>query len=291
MKWVWMLFLFAINSATGQFYFYDKKYFDQPVLIDIGGNLGMMSCLTDLGYGSKFNKGVQLTKSAFYLESGVFIAVRWNQLVGFRLQFNSGKISAADSVLNSSHGNEIYRYQRNLHFRSRITEAILIAIVYPAGFFQSGRPPKLSPYLFAGGGLFHFNPQALLFGQWTSLAPLRSEGFDPSAYYNRWQTNLVTGIGCSYEIDARFSTLIECCYRFLHTDYLDDVSTLFVVPNTGERSTEQAEQIRALYALSRVRQGPDVSRPGAIRGNPSNKDSYYSFRLCLSWTINRQRIH
>jgi hypothetical protein len=291
MKWVWMLCLFAVNRAAGQFYFYDEKYFDQPVLVDIGGSLGMMSCLTDLGFGNKSQKALQLTKSAFCLESGLFIAVRWNQLVGIRLQFNSGKIAAADSVLNAGDGDDVYRYQRNLHFRSRITEANLIALFYPAAFFQFESPPKLNPYLFAGGGLFHFDPQAFLLGRWTSLAPLRSEGIDPATYYNRWQTNLVTGIGCSYEIDARFSTLIECCYRFLHTDYLDDVSTMFIDPNIGERSPEQREQMQALYALSQVRQGPDVSQPGAIRGNPSNKDSYFSFRLCLSWTINRHRIH
>ena len=286
-----MLCLFLVNKAPGQFYFYDDKYFDQPILIDIGGSLGMMGCLTDLGYGDKFNKGLQLKKSRFCHEAGLFIAVRWNQLVGFRLQVNSGKITAADSVLAPGNGDAVYRYQRNLHFRSRITETLLIATIYPAGLFQSGSPPKLSPYLFAGGGFFHFDPQALLLGRWTSLAPLRSEGIDPATYYSRWQTNLVTGIGCSYEIDARFSVFIEWCYRFLHTDYLDDVSTVFIDPDTWEQSPEQAKQIRALYGLSEVRQGPAVSQPGSIRGNPANKDSYFSFRLCLSWTINRERIH
>ena len=291
MKWVWMLFLFAVNSAAGQFYFYDEKYLDQPVLIDIGANIGMMSCLTDLGHGDKVNKAFQITRSTFCLEAGFYGEVRWKQLVGARLQFNYGKITAADSVLKGVGGDAIYRYQRNLHFRSRILETSVLGILYPLGFIQMGSPPKLNPYFFAGAGFFHFDPQALLLGKWTSLAPLRSEGTDPATYYNRWQTNLLTGMGCSYEVNGRISTMVECCFRILHTDYLDDVSTAFIDPDTGERNSEQEEQINALYGLNRLRQGPNISQPGAIRGNPGNKDSYFSVRLAVSWTVNRQRIH
>jgi hypothetical protein len=203
---------------------------------------------------------------------------------------NYGSVTAADSVLKNIGGDAVYRYQRNLHFRSKILEATVLGILYPSGFFRFESPPKIAPYLFLGLGIFHFDPKAFLLDEWTALAPLRSEGIDPSTYYNRWQSNLILGFGGSYEINARFSTMIEWSYRFLHTDYLDDVSTTFIIPDIGNRTEEQTKKLLALYALSSVRPGPDVSKPGAIRGNPSNKDSYFSLRVGFCWTINRERI-
>ncbi|HSB92309.1 MAG TPA: hypothetical protein VLC28_04290, partial [Flavitalea sp.] len=236
MKWCWMTLLFAANTAVGQFYFYDDKYLDQPVLIDVGATIGVMSCLTDLGYGNKINKGLQFTGSTFRLEAGLFGEVRWNQLLGFRINFNYGQVTAADSVLKYAGDESVYRYQRNLHFRSNIFESTLSASLYLAGFNQLAGRAKLNPYLLAGVGLFHYDPQALLAGEWTSLPLLRTEGSSPATFYNRWQSNLVAGVGCSYEISAILSTSFECCYRILHTDYLDDVSTVFIDPSVGERN-------------------------------------------------------
>jgi hypothetical protein len=291
MRWGWMLLISVWNSASGQFYFYDDKYLDQPVLIDVGVNFGLMSCLTDLGYGNKLGKGSEWTKGRYCIESGLFISVKWHQRVGIRFNVNYGNVTAADSVLKNAGDKAVFRYQRNLHFRSRIIESALVAVVHPIGFFQFESPPALQPYVFAGFGLFHFDPQAFLVGKWIPLAPLRSEGREPATFYNRWQSNLQAGIGGSYEMSARISIMFECAYRMLHTDYLDDISTVFIDPSFAEPGSEQAGQLKALYALSTLRPGPDVCVPGGIRGNSSNNDSYFSFRFAFGWTINRKRIH
>lgn len=291
MKCGLLVLMFAFKSVTAQFYFYDDHYLDRPVLIDVGLHFGMMNCLTDLGHGNKNRKSLEWSSLDGHPEIGASLGVRWHQKFGIRFQLTHGIVTASDSVLKDSGGDAIYRYQRNLHFRSRIFEASLLAIVYPAGFFSFENPPKSVPYLFVGLGIFHFDPQAFLLGNWTSLAPLRTEGIDPSTFYNLWQSNFITGIGGSYEINGRISTSMEFGYRILHTDYLDDISKTFIDPSTEKRSTEQTEKLNALYAFSRVRQGPDVSKPGSIRGNASNNDSYFSFRVMVSWTINRERIH
>src|SRR6478752_1503638 len=119
MKWGVMIFLFAFKSAAGQYYFYDDKYYDQPVLVDIGVNLGMMNCLTDLGKGNKTKKGFE-GPAINCPELGVFLGLKWNQRYGVRIQLNYGTVTAADSVLKNTGGDAVYRYQRNLHFRSRI---------------------------------------------------------------------------------------------------------------------------------------------------------------------------
>ena len=43
-----LLTLFSKN-ASAQYYFYDENYYDQAILIEVGGSIGAMNCLTDLG--------------------------------------------------------------------------------------------------------------------------------------------------------------------------------------------------------------------------------------------------
>ena len=48
-----ILFLFAAtNNGQAQNYFYDNNHYDKPLLFEIGGSVGLMNCLTDIG-GSK----------------------------------------------------------------------------------------------------------------------------------------------------------------------------------------------------------------------------------------------
>lgn len=290
MKWGLMVLMLAVKSVAGQFYFYNDEYLDQPLLVEAGLTTGIMNCLTDLGTGNKRSKGFDIQWQNFRPDLGIQFGIKWNQQVGVRLQINYGSVTAADSVLKSKPGDAIYRYQRNLHFRSRVFDALLSGVIYPAGFFRTERPPKLAPYFFGGVGIFHFKPEAFLLESWTSLSPLRSEGNDPATFYNQWQLNFPLGGGVNYELNARLSIQIELNYRVLRTDYLDDVSTKFIDPVLDPRPPEQAAKLKALYALSQVRDGPVVSQPGAIRGNPGNRDSYFSLQAAVSWVLNRHRI-
>ena len=43
-----------IEKASAQYYFYNDKYYDSPLLFELGGSVGAMNCLTDLGG----NKGI-----------------------------------------------------------------------------------------------------------------------------------------------------------------------------------------------------------------------------------------
>ena len=57
-------FSFNIQKSDAQYYFYDDQYYDNPVIIEIGGSIGIMNCLTDLGgkkgIGKKFIKDLNL---------------------------------------------------------------------------------------------------------------------------------------------------------------------------------------------------------------------------------------
>jgi len=289
MKWGMMVLVLACQSVSAQFYFYNEKYLDQPLLIDIGLHGGLMNCLTDLGGGNQSGKPGDVEWRNSRPAIGLHVGARWQQRIGATLSINYGSITAADSLLVGQGGDARYRYQRNLHFRSRIFEALLCGSVYPISLINQETIPTVSPYLFGGIGLFHFDPQAWLLNSWTSLAPLRTEGNDPSNFYNRWQINFPVGIGITYEIGARLTVNLEATYRILRTDYLDDVSTSFIDPGMASLSPDHLRLLDALYQLSTIRDGPDISHPGSIRGNPLKRDSYFSLQTAVCWIINRQR--
>ena len=46
--WVWV-YSFAALPLEAQFYYYNDKYYDNPLAFEAGGSAGLMNSLTDLG--------------------------------------------------------------------------------------------------------------------------------------------------------------------------------------------------------------------------------------------------
>ncbi len=55
--------------------------------------------------------------------------------LGLRLEANIGSLQDCDSILKNDQSEGKYRYQRNLSFRSSISEIILLAELYPIRLF------------------------------------------------------------------------------------------------------------------------------------------------------------
>ena len=103
--------------------------------------------------------------------------------------------------------------------------------------YDDEEPPRLSPYVVAGAGVYSFDPQAKLNGQWYSLQPLHLEGQGFAEYpdrktYQLTQLNLIGGLGLKYEINSLFNARLEFAHRFLFTDYLDDASEIDYIDPT-----------------------------------------------------------
>jgi len=171
-----------------------------------------------------------------------------------RLEGTFGQVVGYDSILKSVASSTFGRYERNLSFKSKISEAQLAVEVHPLFFkkYDDEDPPRLSPYAVAGVGLFSFDPQAKLNGQWYSLQPLHTEGQGFAEYpdrkeYKLNQLNIIAGAGIKYELSPAFNLRFELIHRFLNTDYLDDASqtdyidpTLFynyLTPNLAANTT------------------------------------------------------
>ncbi len=311
MKRVALLFgiILLINSSVqkvaAQFYFYDNTYFDNPVLFEIGGSAGIMNCLTDLGgksgVGKKFIKDVNFGNTQF--AGSVFLSATYHNAVAIRLEGTFGQVKAHDSILKSDKGKGFGRYERNLSFRSTISEISLTAEFHPIFIFKNWtdgdeQPPRYSPYLLAGVGFFSFNPQAKLLNNWVDLQPLSTEGQGFKEYpdktpYKLQQMNIPLGAGIKYELSSLFNLRVEAVYRKLSTDYLDDVSgrlyadpTLFPNYLTGTKLTNALLLNDRRYEID-----PTFIPVGRdIRGNPKNNDGYFTFNVKFSILFGRERI-
>src|SRR6195952_2352554 len=100
---------------------------------EAGVTVGPMVFLGDLGghygIGTTFLKdyNVNATKLAF----GIYIAAHPSELVGIRLSANWGSVEGDDNYVSDKGGLEVWRLQRNLNFKSNITEANLLLELYP----------------------------------------------------------------------------------------------------------------------------------------------------------------
>ena len=130
------------------------------------------------------------------------------------------------------------RYFRNLSFRSDIIE-FSGQVEWNILGFGNGRkaartPGRLfSPFIFAGIGVFKFNPKALYKDEWVELQPQRTEGQGTTKYNDRQrypltQVAVPLGVGLKVQVSSRINLGVELGYRKLFTDYLDDVSLTYV---------------------------------------------------------------
>lgn len=290
-----MLFVSSLVSSQllGQGYFYNDKYYDVPIIIEMGCNIGVMNCLTDLGghagAGRRFIKDINWKNSQLYV--GAYAGFLYNNCIGLQLKAGIGKVTAYDSILKTPATQQ--RYTRNLHFRSTIMEVLLIGEIHPLYLRDPEyyNDPLLSPYLLAGIGVYKFKPQAFVDDRWIDLQPLRTEGQGFIEYpgrqpYKLTQLNIPLGLGMKYELSPVVNFRMEFIYRMLITDYLDDVSTAYVDPAVFYRYFSGE---KAWLAERLANRSFGVAMPGDMRGNGRHRDAYFSVGVKVGVVINRKR--
>lgn len=299
-----LLLFVQVPKVTAQYYFYDNSHYDNPVLFELGGSIALMNCLTDLGgkkgIGKKFVKDLNYGNTQ--LAGSIFANVMYKSAIGVRLEGTFGQIKAFDSILKNVKSTTYGRYERNLHFRSSISEASLTVEIHPLFLFinwesREGDPPRYSPYLVGGIGVFNFNPQAKIGNNWIDLQPLSTEGQGFAEYpdrkvYKLTQVNFPIGVGMKYELSSMFNLRAECVYRILKTDYLDDVSTTYIDPALFRKYFTGTKLQNALILNDRQAEldPTHVTNIGDLRGYPHNNDGYFTFNLKISLILGRQRI-
>ncbi len=273
----------------------DDPYFNSKVTYEIGGSLGVMNCLTDLGggkgIGKNFIKDINLgnTEPA----GSIFLGAAYKKAILLRTELTWGIVKASDAVLKGVKESVGGRYERNLSFRSAIFEVSLVSEIHPRYFknySKSQKLPKISPYLLGGIGYFSFNPQARLEGKLTNLRPFSTEGqgfaeYPDRKFYKLKQINFPVGAGVKYKCNAFVNFSAECVYRILNTDYLDDVSTTYIDKNVFQKyfAGDQLNQALLLHFRQNEINPAVTSTAGDIRGNSKKNDAYFSvnFKVAL----------
>lgn len=235
--------------------------------------------------------------------------LEWSQfhlalLAGYRYQFAKPFLLRLDAAYGKVTGDdkltkEPFRQNRNINFKSEIFEVDLmvewkIRLGGKKGHqYQMKRMNKESgPWryrgsylsLFAGVGLFHFNPKTELNGEWIELRPLRTEGQglpDGPKEYKLWQINIPVGISWMVKMHKQWSFGFDVTHRYTFTDYVDDVSNVYYNPYDLELYTDYENPALAAYlsnpslGLANGGLSDIVTAPGQQRGDIKDNDGYF----------------
>ena len=199
--------------------------------------------------------------------------------------FYRGRIAADDADQKNAKLRE-----RNLSFRSNITEVGLRGEFNILGFQPADMYTPFSPYFFVGLAATHHNPKAEYQGEWYELQPLGTEGQGIIGYIPKYDRVIVAipyGGGIKYALSEHFTVGFELGVRKTFTDYLDDVSTTYVDPQTLLNSSSQGDLILALSNRTGELLGgePIQFEEGSVRGNPDNDDAYLIGGFSISYNI------
>jgi hypothetical protein len=153
------------------------------------------------------------------------------------------------------------------------------------------RDHKVTPYVFAGAAVFHFNPYAYdTLGNKVFLRPLSTEGEGLPQYpgdkeYSLTQLAIPFGGGIKFRVSDNVVIAYETGFRKLFTDYLDDVSNRYVneatlLADKGPLAVEMA------YRGNQLKGGAAYPPDHTVRGDPKRKDWYYVSGLRVTIALN-----
>lgn len=290
-----MLSVFYLSSSC------DAQHFilgNEKTKMEVGLNFGPTFFLGDLGghrgKGTTFIKDLNLPLTK--LMKGAFIGIYPNEWVGLRVAAQYTYVEGQDRIIKTDGEDELYRKQRNLDFKSNMFEAYAAIEVYPSMLLNKNNEeyqPRVRPYVFAGVGMFSFNPKGSITDQsgnvtWHNLKPLHTEGQGFAEYptrknYALTQLNIPLGAGIKYFATERLNIALELLYRKTFTDYIDDLSTDYIDPELFNKYLQPADAVVAKQifdkAFTSLVAGSPRFVPGYQRGNPKNMDAYFSFVL------------
>lgn len=206
---------------------------------------------------------------------GITTKFKFNDYFFTNLDVNYYRIQAQDHII-----------KRNLSFRSDNFEVVNLYnfefLNYNAFRMIKREELPISLHLFVGFGFTTNNPNTFYDGRWVNLRPLRTENFN----YSPISFILPIGMGMSYEITKDFTLSLNSSYRFASTDYLDDVSGVYVEPT----------QLPSDLSRDLMHRGSVWYGPKSKRGNPNQKDGYlisnikleYKLPIKMNFVINRK---
>jgi hypothetical protein len=294
----------------------------------IGFSLNALNYYGDLApKPTRFSTDIGFTRPAL----GLVFAHRFGPRYALTGTFFYGTLKGSDAEsADKNDENAVYRYQRNLSFRNRIKE---LSIVASMDLWENQSTylsrVKWTPYAFLGLAIFHHNPQAQApetdldgtplpqAGEWVDLKPLGTEGQHANLRasdanhgikkYKLIQPAIPFGLGARFRLNQVMDFSVELGFRYVFTDYLDDVSKNYVdlgvfgndelAKAMSYRSNELPEVSPRLVATPSTVDGhnrsysvlPGYGQENAenLRGNRSDKDTYMVTTFKLTYVFGK----
>lgn len=275
--------------------------------LEVSGALGISNFLGDLGGSSSEGGGygpkdLDFSSSRFVISGGLRYYLRTNMAVRANLSY--AQLSGDDAQSTNA-----TRNMRGLKFRTGLIELSAIYEFYfltekTKGMYRLRgakglKKLKLDAYVFAGLGLFYFNPKGEANGEWHALQPLGTEGQTAGngSKYSRVMGTIPFGIGFKKKIDRKLSLGLEFGIRMTTTDYIDDVSDTYYHQHAIKAANGDQGDLAAYLANPNENNGwPSVtySSDGSVseyqqRGDPKNNDTYMFGTISLNYKIRRKR--
>jgi hypothetical protein len=166
---------------------------------------------------------------------------------------------------------------RDLQFESPINDLSVMAEFNFFSYFTGSRWNWITPYLYAGIGVFTFQPTS----GGKKLQPLGTEGqnvhYDGRKPYKTWGVNIPFGLGVKVSISKKIGLTVFWEMHKTFTDYIDDVSNTYYLNGPAINQND----------ISGVLSDPTRNHlPGMQRGNPNNYDWYSFSGLSMTYKFN-----
>lgn len=271
------------------------KFMRHEVSIGIGTShfLGELGGANDIGSsGFKGFKDMEFKLTRPALAAGY--RFYFSPYFAFKGDISYGRLTGDDALTT-----EPFRQNRNLHFRAPVVELVARFEYYPLKEYfghlyrtdgvVGKRVNHWSPYIFVGIGGAWFNPKAKYEGKWIALQPLKTEGVD----YKRIMGVLPFGAGVKYALSDQLSIGLEMGLRYTSSDYVDDVSTVYL-DHSGSDAMTQYLANPNIGTISTYTDGNyvyDPTAPGMQRGDPNNKDAYLFTLATVNYKFLRGRLN
>lgn len=204
------------------------------------------------------------------IAGGIMARYNINERLSFKFSGNYGSVSADDADSDNA-----FERARNLSFESVLLDGTAQFEFNFLPYTHGSKDEFFTPYLFAGLTALYFNPKAELDGEIYELRELGTEGQFKGEEYYTVQGGIAYGGGIKLDLSYEWSINVEIGARYLFTDYLDDVSTVY--PDKEDLLRLRGPEAVALSDRSAENSEIDlgqIGKPGTQRGNSNNNDSY-----------------
>ena len=298
-----LILIAAVSSGLNAQYFRQSSYW-KTNRNELNLAFGISNFLGELGgrnqIGSPFIWDLELSQTRRAASFGYRYYIRRKQAL--RLGIAYGVLAGNDNLTR-----EIFRNNRNLHFRSDVIEASLryelhlyreeLGHVYDLRGVKGTKSSRVGLYFFAGIGGFYFEPKAQFNNAWVNLRPLRTEGQGlpggPEEYQNMGLC-IPMGVGVRRSFSKQWSLGLELQYTKTFTDYIDDVSGVYY----NEQAIREANGLNGEMAAYLADPSLDLlieegiygaTAEGQQRGDSKDLDAYIFLTFNAQYKIFKYR--